>query len=126
MRPDHTALKLGNIYWLLAAMAFVIAPHADRLPLWFTALCALVAAWRGFIAWRGLKAPRGWMMALLAAGATAATFFSAVAFATPRMANRRDAGISMCLARSLISRACTPALSVSTSSMGVARLTRCI
>jgi transglutaminase-like putative cysteine protease len=74
MRPDHTALKLGNIYWLLAAMAFVIAPHATRLPVWFTALCALVAAWRGFIAWRGLKAPRGWMMALLTAGATAATF----------------------------------------------------
>ena len=76
MRPDHTALKLGNIYWLLAAMAFVIAPHAVRLPVWVTTLCALVAAWRGFIAWRGLKAPRGWMMALLAAGATAATFIA--------------------------------------------------
>ena len=76
MRPDHTALKLGNIYWLLAAMAFVIAPHALRLPVWVTVLCALVAAWRGFIAWRGLKAPRGWMMALLAVGAAAATYIA--------------------------------------------------
>src|SRR5450759_4333184 len=76
MRPDHTALKLGNIYWLLAAMAFVIAPHATRLPIWVITLCALVAAWRGFIAWRGLKAPRGWMMVLLAIGATAVTFIS--------------------------------------------------
>ena len=76
MRPDHTALKLANVLWLLAAMAFVIAPHTGRLPLWVTAFCALVGAWRGFIAGRGLKTPSGWTMALLAFAATVGVFVS--------------------------------------------------
>lgn len=76
MRPDHAALKLANVLWLLAAMAFVIAPHTERLPLWVTVLCALVGAWRGFIAWRGLKTPSGWTMALLAFAATVGIFVS--------------------------------------------------
>src|SRR5258708_23775873 len=65
------ALTLANIGWLLAAMAFVIAPHVTRLPLWVTACCLAAGAWRWWIARRGLRAPPWWMMALVAIGITA-------------------------------------------------------
>ncbi|HEX9390993.1 MAG TPA: DUF3488 and transglutaminase-like domain-containing protein [Usitatibacteraceae bacterium] len=65
------ALTLANIGWLLAAMAFVIAPHVTRLPLWVTACCLAAGAWRWWIARRGLRAPPWWMMALIAIGITA-------------------------------------------------------
>ena len=47
---NQTALTLSNITWLLGAMAFVIAPHAARLPTWITALCIAAGAWRW---WQG-------------------------------------------------------------------------
>jgi protein-glutamine gamma-glutamyltransferase len=76
MTPDSAALKLANIYWLLAAMAFVIAPHTTRLPAWITLFCVLVAFWRGLIAWQGLKTPRWWAIWLLVIGATLGTYVS--------------------------------------------------
>ena len=35
-------------YFLLGVIAAVIAPHADHLPLWSSALTALMLLWRGF------------------------------------------------------------------------------
>ena len=68
---NQGALTLANITWLLAAMAFVIAPHVARLPLWVTASCVAAGVWRWWIARRGLRAPPWWMMALVALGITA-------------------------------------------------------
>ncbi len=65
------ALTLANISWLLAAMAFVIAPHVTRLPLWVTAACVAAGGWRWWIARRGLRAPPWWLMALVAIGIAA-------------------------------------------------------
>ena len=64
------ALTLANVTWLLAAMAFVIAPHVTRLPVWVTAACVAAGAWRWWIARRGLRAPPWWLMALIAIGIT--------------------------------------------------------
>jgi protein-glutamine gamma-glutamyltransferase len=65
------ALTLANITWLLAAMAFVIAPHALRMPLWVTGVCAAAGAWRWWIARRAWRTPPWWAMALIAVAVTA-------------------------------------------------------
>ena len=68
---NRGALTLANITWLLAAMAFVIAPHATRLPVWVSTVCVAAGAWRWWIARNGLRTPPWWAMALLAIGVTA-------------------------------------------------------
>jgi transglutaminase-like putative cysteine protease len=64
-------LTLPNMVWLLAAMAFVIAPHAARLPIWVTLTCIAAGAWRWWIARRGARTPPWWAMALFAIAVTA-------------------------------------------------------
>jgi transglutaminase-like putative cysteine protease len=63
---NKSALTLGNITWLLAAMAFVIAPHAARLPIWVALVCIAAGSWRWWIARRALRVPPWWMMGLIA------------------------------------------------------------
>ncbi len=72
---NQTALTLNNITWLLAALAFVIAPHTARLPVWVTAVCVSAGLWRFWIARRGLRAPAWWVMAALALAVTAGAYF---------------------------------------------------
>lgn len=56
--------------WIIAALALVIAPHAERLPLWLSAAAAALLAWR---AWQARHAgaitagPRALMIALVLA-----------------------------------------------------------
>ena len=40
------------IYGLLLSILMVIAPHADHLPWWSTALTTVVLGWRGLLAWQ--------------------------------------------------------------------------
>jgi protein-glutamine gamma-glutamyltransferase len=63
---NNSALTLANITWLLAAMAFVIAPHTLRLSLWMTAVCVAAGAWRWWIARNGLRTLPWWLMTGLA------------------------------------------------------------
>ena len=63
---NKSALTLANITWLLAAMAFVIAPHAVRMPLWVTAVCIAAGGWRWWIARHALRVPPWWLMGLIA------------------------------------------------------------
>jgi protein-glutamine gamma-glutamyltransferase len=63
---NQSALTLANITWLLAAMAFVIAPHAARMPLWVSAVCIAAGAWRWWIARHALRVPPWWLMGLIA------------------------------------------------------------
>ena len=65
---NQSALTLANITWLLAGMAFVIAPHALRLPLWVTAVCVAAGGWRWWISRRALRVPPWWAMGLIALG----------------------------------------------------------
>ena len=68
---NRGALTLANITWLLAAMAFVIAPHVARLPIWVSAVCAGAGLARWWIARHALRTPPWWIMAALAAGVAA-------------------------------------------------------
>lgn len=74
--PERAALKIANIFWLLLAIAFVVAPHTERLPVWVTLFCVGAGLWRGVIAWRGMRTPHWAMMILLTIAATAATFIA--------------------------------------------------
>ncbi|MBL8519523.1 MAG: DUF3488 domain-containing protein, partial [Betaproteobacteria bacterium] len=65
------ALTLANIGWLLAAMAFVIAPHAIRMPWWVLGVCAGAGIARWWIARRAWRTPPWWVMGLIAIGVTA-------------------------------------------------------
>ena len=65
---NQSALTLANITWLLAGMAFVIAPHAFRLPIWVTAVCVAAGAWRWWISRHALRVPPWWLMGLIALG----------------------------------------------------------
>ncbi|MBL0124989.1 MAG: DUF3488 domain-containing transglutaminase family protein [Betaproteobacteria bacterium] len=68
---NQGALTLANITWLLAAMAFVIAPHVTRLPIWVSAVCVGAGLARWWIARRGLRTPPWWIMAMLAVAVAA-------------------------------------------------------
>jgi transglutaminase-like putative cysteine protease len=50
--------------WLLASLAWVLAPHASRLPLWCSAGAALALLWRAQLAWRNAPLPSRWWLAL--------------------------------------------------------------
>ena len=63
---NQTALTLANVTWLLAGMAFVIAPHTLRLPLWVTSVCIAAGFWRWWIARHALRVPQWWLMGLIA------------------------------------------------------------
>ncbi|MEQ1515808.1 MAG: DUF3488 and transglutaminase-like domain-containing protein [Usitatibacteraceae bacterium] len=63
---NKSALTVANITWLLAAMAFVIAPHAARMPVWVTVVCVAAGGWRWWISRHALRVPPWWMMGLIA------------------------------------------------------------
>jgi len=72
----QTPLDVRNVLWLLSSMAFVVAPHALRLPTWTGLFFALVTGWRAWIAWRAARNPPRWLVFALTAAAIAATFVS--------------------------------------------------
>ena len=54
--------------FLLAVIAWVIAPHAAHLPIWCSALAAGVLVWRAVLAWQNKALPGlGWRVLLLTA-----------------------------------------------------------
>jgi hypothetical protein len=74
--------------FLLAVIAWIIAPQVPHLPVWCSAMAAVILLWRGMIAVRGQALPsRWWLMALLLL-ATAGTFY------TYRTVLGRDAGVT--------------------------------
>ena len=58
------------IYALLLSILMVVAPHADHLPLWVSALCAALLLWRAYLTHSGNALPRRWLLtAITIAGA---------------------------------------------------------
>ena len=68
--PAYSPLDVKNVLWLLAAMAFVLAPHVPRLPYWMAIFVALIIGWRAWIAFAAWHFPgRGLMVSLTVASA---------------------------------------------------------
>ncbi len=74
--------------FLLAVVAWVVAPLSNQLPWWCSALTAVLLLWRASIAWRGQTLPSRWWLLVLLALASAATFY------THKTLLGRDAGVS--------------------------------
>ncbi|HEY1090631.1 MAG TPA: DUF3488 and transglutaminase-like domain-containing protein [Burkholderiaceae bacterium] len=75
--------------FLLATITATLAPHAGHLPLWCSALTALVLVWRGVLAWRQQPLPSRWLLALILAAAIGLTLL------THRSLLGREAGITL-------------------------------
>jgi protein-glutamine gamma-glutamyltransferase len=89
-------LDVRNVMWLLAAMVFVVAPHLLRLPYWVDAFFLVIVAWRAWTAWRALRHPSRWVMALLTVGGTVATFMQY------RAISGREAGVTLLIMMSAL------------------------
>ena len=55
------AISLRNTVWLAIALALVAAPHAERLPVWLSALAAALCVWRLYLARMRLALPARWL-----------------------------------------------------------------
>src|SRR5262245_12156131 len=51
-RLDAAPLQPASVYWLLGALAAVLAPHALRIPVWVSTVVVAALAWRAWLAWR--------------------------------------------------------------------------
>ncbi|MFY7863479.1 transglutaminaseTgpA domain-containing protein [Roseateles sp.] len=75
--------------FLLATIAAIVAPHGGHLPLWASAITALMLAWRGWLAWHSEPLPGRWVLVavlLISAGLT---------WITHRTLIGREAGITL-------------------------------
>ncbi len=64
-----------DTWFHLAVVAWTIAPHALRLPLWCGGMAAALLAWRAWLARRGGRLPSRWVVAALLALATGLTWW---------------------------------------------------
>ena len=74
--------------FLLAVIAWIIAPQVGNLPVWCSAMAATILLWRAYLAVRSLTLPSRWWLLGLLLVATAATY------ATHRTLMGRDPGVT--------------------------------
>lgn len=60
------------VFGLVACILLVSAPHAEHLPLWVSAMCAMLLAWRAYLAYSGNSLPPRWLLILVSVGAVIA------------------------------------------------------
>ena len=74
--PASPHLDFRNLMWLLAAMAFVVAPHLTRMPYWVGVFFGVVLAWRAWISWAAVHFPPRLVILALTIAATFGTYFT--------------------------------------------------
>jgi transglutaminase-like putative cysteine protease len=94
--PASPHLDMRNVMWLLAAMAFVVAPHLLRMPYWVSGFFLAIVAWRAWIAWAALHFPARYVTAALTLAAAVATFFEY------RRIAGREAGVTLLVVMSAL------------------------
>ncbi len=55
-------LSAPLIYGLIACILLVSAPHTEHLPLWVSAECAALLAWRAYLTYRDAPLPPRWLL----------------------------------------------------------------
>jgi protein-glutamine gamma-glutamyltransferase len=88
-KAQHLPREARDTLFLLFVIAWVIAPQTPQLPLWCSALAAVVLVWRGLLAWQAKPLPGKWWLGGLLVLAVAATLF------THRTILGRDAGVTL-------------------------------
>ncbi|MGB8517916.1 MAG: DUF3488 and transglutaminase-like domain-containing protein [Gallionella sp.] len=64
------------IYSLTFCILLVIAPHAEHLPPWISALCATLLIWRAYLTYSGSPLPSRWLLLLITLGSVIAIAMS--------------------------------------------------
>ncbi len=85
----HLPRDTRDTLFLLGVIAWVILPQTPHLPVWCSALAAIVLIWRGRLAWLGQPLPSKWWLVGLLVLTVAATLF------THRTLLGRDAGVTL-------------------------------
>ncbi len=75
-RLKHLPRDARDTLFVLAVIAWIILPQTEHLPLWCSAMTALVLLWRGWLAIQGKALPSRWWLLLLLLLACGATFYS--------------------------------------------------
>ncbi len=88
-RFTHLPRDARDTLFLLAVIGWVIVPQVAHLPLWASALVAVVLAWRGWLAVGARSLPGRWWLIALLVVALAGTW------ATHRTLLGRDAGVTL-------------------------------
>ncbi len=74
--PSSPHLDFRNLMWLLAAMAFVVAPHLFRMPYWVGIFFGVVVAWRTWISWAAVHFPPRLVIVSLTLAAAFGTYLT--------------------------------------------------
>ncbi len=74
--PPEERIPPDSLAWLLAVMAFVIAPHTLQLPLWLSAAVVACGVLRIMLAYRGERLPGRTVRVLAVAAATTGIYLS--------------------------------------------------
>ncbi len=88
-RLAHLPRDARDTLFLLGVIAWVIAPQANVLPLWATAMAALLLLLRAYLAWNSQPLPGRWTLRLLLLAAVAGTLL------THRTIVGRDPGLTL-------------------------------
>lgn len=99
--------------WLLCALAWSLAPHLGRLPLWCSIGTVMALVWRAALAWRDAPLPPRWVLFISLAASVGLTLWShhslfgreagitlvtvLAALKTLELRARRDAFVVTCL-----------------------------
>ena len=87
-RLKHLPRDTRDTLFLLLVIAWILLPLTGQLPLWCSALSALVLVWRGWLAVQGKSLPSRWWLLLLLLLGAALTWYS------HRTLLGRDAGVT--------------------------------
>ena len=69
LETNQWRANADNTGWLLASLVAVVVPHMGRMPMWVTAMFALLVIWRWLVIARGFARPGRWTLVVLALGA---------------------------------------------------------
>lgn len=84
-----TQLQLRHLFWLLAGVTLVAAPHSPRLPWWLNLIALILIAWRVYLGLSERALPKKWLLALFVVGGLFGVYF------TYRTIFGRDSGVAL-------------------------------
>jgi protein-glutamine gamma-glutamyltransferase len=82
-------IQLRHLFWLLAGLALVVAPHMPRLPWWLNVIALILIAWRIYLGWGERALPQKWLLALFVVGGLIGVYL------TYRTIFGRDSGVAL-------------------------------
>ncbi|MBK5103694.1 MAG: DUF3488 domain-containing transglutaminase family protein [Burkholderiales bacterium] len=86
--PNPT-IQVRHLFWLLAGLALVVAPHTPRLPWWLNLIALILFTWRIYLAGGERALPQKWLLVLFVIGGMLGVYL------TYRTIFGRDSGVAL-------------------------------